>query len=103
MQPAERDSACAETTHATTPSRLVNLWLCRTFPCVCIVLDLWIEWWRKNRCRGDVVIVRYRPIERRCDVCGHVEQLKMYPDLLADFFSIPCTPTTKKDHYDETD
>ena len=23
------------------------------------VLDLWIEWWRKNRCRGDVVIVRY--------------------------------------------
>jgi len=23
------------------------------------VLDLRIEWWRKNRCRGDVVIVRY--------------------------------------------
>lgn len=23
------------------------------------VLDLWIDWWRKNRCRGDVVIVRY--------------------------------------------
>jgi group II intron reverse transcriptase/maturase len=23
------------------------------------VLDLWVEWWRKNRCRGDVVIVRY--------------------------------------------
>jgi RNA-directed DNA polymerase len=23
------------------------------------VFDLWIEWWRKNRCRGDVVVVRY--------------------------------------------
>jgi group II intron reverse transcriptase/maturase len=23
------------------------------------VLDLWVEWWRKHRCRGDVVIVRY--------------------------------------------
>jgi group II intron reverse transcriptase/maturase len=23
------------------------------------VLDLWIQWWRENRCRGDVVIVRY--------------------------------------------
>lgn len=23
------------------------------------VLDLWIAWWRTNRCRGDVVIVRY--------------------------------------------
>ena len=23
------------------------------------VFDLWIEWWRKQRCRGDVVVVRY--------------------------------------------
>ena len=23
------------------------------------VFDQWIEWWRKNRCRGDVVVVRY--------------------------------------------
>jgi RNA-directed DNA polymerase len=23
------------------------------------VFDLWIAWWRKNRCRGDVVVVRY--------------------------------------------
>ncbi len=23
------------------------------------VFDLWIEWWRKNRCRGDVIVVRY--------------------------------------------
>jgi RNA-directed DNA polymerase len=23
------------------------------------VFDMWIEWWRKNRCRGDVVVVRY--------------------------------------------
>lgn len=23
------------------------------------VLDLWIDWWRRHRCRGDVVIVRY--------------------------------------------
>jgi hypothetical protein len=24
-----------------------------------IVFDLWIEWWRKQHCRGDVVVVRY--------------------------------------------
>jgi group II intron reverse transcriptase/maturase len=23
------------------------------------VFDLWIEWWRKHRCHGDVVVVRY--------------------------------------------
>lgn len=23
------------------------------------VFDLWIEWWRKQRCRGDVIVVRY--------------------------------------------
>jgi group II intron reverse transcriptase/maturase len=23
------------------------------------VLDLWVDWWRRNRCQGDVVIVRY--------------------------------------------
>ena len=23
------------------------------------VFDLWINWWRKNRCRGDVIVVRY--------------------------------------------
>ena len=23
------------------------------------VFDLWIEWWRKHHCRGDVVVVRY--------------------------------------------
>lgn len=23
------------------------------------VLDLWIEWWRKNHCRGEVIVVRY--------------------------------------------
>ncbi len=23
------------------------------------VFDLWIEWWRKNRCRGEVIVVRY--------------------------------------------
>jgi group II intron reverse transcriptase/maturase len=23
------------------------------------VLDLWIEWWRNHRCRGDVIVVRY--------------------------------------------
>jgi hypothetical protein len=27
--------------------------------CLHYVLDLWVEWWRKHRCRGDVVIVRY--------------------------------------------
>jgi group II intron reverse transcriptase/maturase len=23
------------------------------------VFDLWIEWWRKNRCRGDCIVIRY--------------------------------------------
>jgi group II intron reverse transcriptase/maturase len=23
------------------------------------VFDLWIEWWRKNHCKGDVIVVRY--------------------------------------------
>ena len=23
------------------------------------VLDVWLHWWRQNRCRGDVVVVRY--------------------------------------------
>lgn len=23
------------------------------------VFDMWVEWWRKHRCRGDVVVVRY--------------------------------------------
>ena len=23
------------------------------------MFDLWIEWWRKHRCRGDVIVVRY--------------------------------------------
>ena len=23
------------------------------------MFDLWIEWWRRHRCRGDVVVVRY--------------------------------------------
>ena len=27
--------------------------------CLHYVFDLWIEWWRKHRCRGDVVVVRY--------------------------------------------
>jgi hypothetical protein len=45
----------------------------------------------------------YQIVERRCLTCGNVVRAEWYPDLLADFFSIPCTPTTKKDHYDETD
>ncbi len=27
--------------------------------CLHYIFDLWIEWWRTNRCRGDVVVVRY--------------------------------------------
>ena len=23
------------------------------------VFDLWVEWWRKNHCRGDVIVIRY--------------------------------------------
>jgi RNA-directed DNA polymerase len=27
--------------------------------CLHYFLDTWIVWWRKHRCRGDVVIVRH--------------------------------------------
>ena len=27
--------------------------------CLHYVFDLWIDWWRKNRARGDVIVVRY--------------------------------------------
>jgi RNA-directed DNA polymerase len=27
--------------------------------CLHYVFDLWIDWWRRNRCQGDVVVVRY--------------------------------------------
>ena len=45
------------------------------------VFDLWIEWWRKNHCRGDVVVVRYADdfvigFEHRTEAAACLEALR---------------------------
>lgn len=45
------------------------------------VFDLWIEWWRNNRCRGDVVVVRYADdfvigFERRSEALACLEEFR---------------------------
>jgi len=45
------------------------------------VFDLWIEWWRKNRCRGDIVVVRYADdfvigFENRSEATACLEELR---------------------------
>jgi group II intron reverse transcriptase/maturase len=47
----------SETTVGTPQGAVISPFLANVF--LHFVLDLWIEWWRKNRCRGDVVVVRY--------------------------------------------
>jgi hypothetical protein len=42
----------------------------------------------------------HQTVERRCLTCGNVVRAERYPDLLADFFSIP---TTRKEQRNETD
>ncbi len=44
------------------------------------VFDLWIEWWRKHHCRGDVVVVRYADdfvigFENRSEAMACLEEL----------------------------
>jgi len=46
------------------------------------VFDLWIEWWRKNRCHGDVVVVRYADdfvigFENHNEATACLEELRM--------------------------
>jgi group II intron reverse transcriptase/maturase len=45
------------------------------------VFDLWIEWWRKHRCHGDVVVVRFADdfvigFERHSEAAACLEELR---------------------------
>jgi group II intron reverse transcriptase/maturase len=45
------------------------------------VFDLWIEWWRKRHCRGDVVVVRYADdfvigFEHQSEAAACLEELR---------------------------
>lgn len=51
------DGEWSETTVGTPQGAVISPLLANVF--LHYVFDLWIEWWRKNRCRGDVVVVRY--------------------------------------------
>lgn len=49
--------------------------------CLHYVLDLWVEWWRKRHCRGDVIVVRYADdfvmgFERRDEAEKCLEELR---------------------------
>ena len=47
----------SETTAGSPQGAVISPLLSNVF--LHYVFDLWIEWWRRNRCRGDVVVVRY--------------------------------------------
>lgn len=51
------DGQWSKTTVGTPQGAVISPLLANVF--LHYVFDLWIEWWRKNRCRGDVVVVRY--------------------------------------------
>jgi group II intron reverse transcriptase/maturase len=51
------DGEWSKTTVGTPQGAVISPLLGNVF--LHYVFDLWIEWWRKNRCRGDVIVVRY--------------------------------------------
>jgi len=51
------DGEWSKTTVGTPQGAVISPLLANV--CLHYVFDLWIEWWRKHRCRGDVVVVRY--------------------------------------------
>jgi len=51
------DGEWSETTVGTPQGAVISPLLGNVF--LHYVLDLWIQWWRKHECRGDVVVIRY--------------------------------------------
>jgi group II intron reverse transcriptase/maturase len=51
------DGEWSKTTVGTPQGAVISPLLANVY--LHYVFDLWIEWWRKHRCRGDVVVVRY--------------------------------------------
>jgi group II intron reverse transcriptase/maturase len=72
--------ARSETNVGTPQGAVISPLLANVF--LHYVLDLWVEWWRKNRCRGDVVIVRYADdfvigFEHRSEAVACLEELRL--------------------------
>ena len=51
------DGEWSETKVGTPQGAVISPLLANVF--LHYVFDLWVQWWRKNHCRGDVVVVRY--------------------------------------------
>jgi RNA-directed DNA polymerase len=51
------DGEWSKTTVGTPQGAVISPLLANVF--LHYVFDLWIEWWRRNHCRGEVVVVRY--------------------------------------------
>lgn len=51
------DGEWSETKVGTPQGAVISPLLANVF--LHYVFDLWIEWWRKNHCRGEVIVVRY--------------------------------------------
>jgi len=69
----------SETTVGTPQGGVISPLLANV--CLHYVLDLWVEWWRKHRCQGDVVIVRYADdfvigFERRYEAQACLDELQ---------------------------
>jgi len=47
----------SETKVGTSQGAVISPLLANVF--LHYVFDLWVEWWRKNLCRGDVIVIRY--------------------------------------------